>query len=299
MFGGSHGRARRPIIAYGSPVRIYPGSLNQTDQEKKNVKTSPMLYAAAAVAALAFASATVTMSVSTPAIAQAAQDDTIATTNGNLVIHPVHHAGVVFTWNGKRIVADPTNFPPDEKSGAAAFRGAAPPDLILITHEHGDHFSVPTLTELVGPNTIIVAPQSVYGMLPPALQMKAKAMKNGDKQTYAGVAIEAVPEYNTTPDRLMFHPKGRDNGYVMNLGGKRVYLAGDTEETPELKALPNIDVAFVPMNLPYTMTEDAAATWVKDFKPKIVYPYHYGMSDVNKFKTLVGSASDVRLRKWY
>ena len=263
------------------------------------MKTSHMFYAAAAVAALALASATVTVSVSTPAIAQAAQDDTIATTNGNLVIHPVHHAGVVFTWNGKRIVADPTNFPPDEKSGAAAFRGAAPPDLILITHEHGDHFSVPTLTELTGPNTIIVAPQSVYGMLPPALQMKTKVMKNGDKQTFAGVAIDAVPEYNTTPDRMMFHPKGRDNGYVLNLGGKRVYLAGDTEETPELKTLANIDVAFVPMNLPYTMTEEAAATWVKDFKPKIVYPYHYGMSDVNKFKTLVGSASDVRLRKWY
>ena len=258
------------------------------------MKTSHFLYAAVAAAALTLASATVTLT--TPA---AAQDDSIATTNGNLVIHPVHHAGVVLSWNGKRIVADPTNFPPDNNSGAAAFRGAAAPDLILITHEHGDHFSVPTLTELAGPNTVIVAPQSVFGMMPPALQAKTKVMKNGDKQTYAGVAIEAVPEYNVTADRLMFHPKGRDNGYVLSLGGKRVYLAGDTEETPELKNLPNIDVAFVPMNLPYTMTEDAAATWVKDFKPKIVYPYHYGMSDVNKFKTAVGSASDVRLRKWY
>ena len=101
-------------------------------------------------------------------------------------------------------------------------------------------------------------------------------MKNGDKGDYAGVNVEAVPEYNVTPARLMYHPKGRDNGYVLNLGGKRVYLAGDTEETPELKNLPNIDVAFVPMNLPFTMTEEAAATWVKDFKPKIVYPYHYG-----------------------
>ena len=135
--------------------------------------------------------------------------------------------------------------------------------------------------------------------MPAPLQAKTKVMKNGDKQTYAGVPIEAVVEYNTTPDRLMYHPKGRDNGYVLNLGGKRVYLAGDTEETPELKTLANIDVAFVPFNLPYTMTEEAAATWVKDFKPKIVYPYHTGMSDVNKFKTLVGNASDVRLRKWY
>jgi L-ascorbate metabolism protein UlaG (beta-lactamase superfamily) len=264
------------------------------------VKLSHLLGAAAAVAALALASATIP--VSAPALAaQAAanQDDTIATTNGNLVIHPVHHAGVVLTWNGKRIVVDPTTFPPGPASGAADFRAATPPDLILITHEHGDHFSVPTLTDLAGPNTVIVAPQSAFDMLPAPLKAKAKVMKNGDKGDYAGVNVEAVPEYNTTPARLMYHPKGRDNGYVLNLGGKRVYLAGDTEETPELKTLPNIDVAFVPMNLPFTMTEEAAATFVKDFKPKIVYPYHYGMSDVNKFAMLVGNASEVRLRKWY
>jgi len=263
------------------------------------VKKVHFLGAAAAAAMLAFAAATVSVSVTTPALAQAAQDDTVATTNGNLVIHPVHHAGVVFTWNGKRIVADPTSFPPGPSSGAADFKGANPPDLILITHEHGDHFSVPTLTELAGPNTIIVAPQSVYGMMPPALQAKTKVMKNGDKQTYAGVPIEAVVEYNVTPDRLMFHPKGRDNGYVLTMGGKRVYLAGDTEETPELRTLPNIDIAFIPFNLPYTMTEEQAATWVKDFKPKIVYPYHFGMSDVPKFTQLVGNASEVRVRKWY
>ena len=264
------------------------------------MKKIHFLGAAAAVALLALGAGAVSVSTSPALAAQAAaQDDQVATTNGNLTIHPVHHAGVVLTWNGKRIVADPTTFPPGPNSGAADFRGAAPPDLILITHEHGDHFSVPTLTELAGPNTVIVVPQSVMGMLPAALQSKAKVMKNGDKATYAGVAIEAVPEYNVTPDRLMFHPKGRDNGYVLNLGGKRVYLAGDTEETPELKNLPNIDIAFVPMNLPYTMTVDAAATWVKDFKPKIVYPYHYGESDVNKFSMLVGNASEVRLRKWY
>jgi L-ascorbate metabolism protein UlaG (beta-lactamase superfamily) len=263
------------------------------------VKTTRLFGAAAAVALLALASTTLNVSLSTPVAAQAAQDDKLATSNGDVVIHPVHHAGIVLTWNGKRIVADPTSFPPGDKSGAADFKGAAAPDLILITHEHGDHFSVPTLTDLVGPNTVIVAPQSVFGMMPPALQAKTKVMKNGDKGTFAGVPIEAVVEYNTTPDRLMYHPKGRDNGYVLTMGGKRVYLAGDTEETPELKNLPNIDVAFVPMNLPYTMTEEAAATWVKDFKPKVVYPYHYGMSDVKKFATLVGSASEVRLRKWY
>jgi len=263
------------------------------------VKHIRILGAAAAIAALMFASATVSVSLSTPAVAQAAQDDQVATNNGNLTIHPVHHAGVVLTWNGKRIVADPTTFPPGPNSGAADFRGANPPDLILITHEHGDHFSVPTLTELAGPNTVIVAPQSVYGMLPPALQAKTKVMKNGERATYAGVPLEAVTSYNTTAERLMYHPKGRDNGYVLNLGGKRLYIAGDTEETPELKTLPNIDIAFIPMNLPYTMTVDAAAQWVKDFRPKIVYPYHYAESDVNKFRMLVGNTSEVRLRKWY
>src|SRR6187551_1904293 len=169
-----------------------------------NVRPTHLLGAVAAAAVLALASVTMSVSVTEPAIAAAAAtgDDTVQTSNGPLVIHPVHHAGLVFTWNGKRIVADPTSFPPG-KNGAADFKGAAPPDLILITHEHGDHFDVPTLTDLVGPNTIIVAPQSVYGMMPAALQAKTKVMKNGDKQTYAGVPIEAVVEYNTTPDRMM------------------------------------------------------------------------------------------------
>ncbi len=254
---------------------------------------------AAAVLCLALASAAVPLLSPVPAAAQAAQDDQIATSNGNLTIHPVHHAGLVLTWNGKRIVADPTAFPPGDKSGAADFRGPAPPDLILITHEHGDHFSVPTLTDLAGPNTVLVVPQSVYGMLPGALQAKAKVMKNGDKGNYAGVPIDAVVEYNTTKERQQYHPKGRDNGYILTLGGKRIYLAGDTEEAPELRNLPNIDVAFIPMNLPYTMTVEEAAKWVKDFRPKIVYPYHFMGSDVEKFKMLVGDASDVRLRKWY
>ncbi len=141
------------------------------------MKTTRIFGAAAAVAILALASGAVSVSVSTPAIAQAAQDDQIPTTNGNLVIPPVHHAGMVLTWNGKRIVADPTAFPPDPtKNGAADFKGANAPDLILITHEHDDHFSVLTLTELAGPNTVIVAPQSVYAKMPPALQAKPRRL---------------------------------------------------------------------------------------------------------------------------
>jgi hypothetical protein len=188
---------------------------------------------------MAMASAAVPLLSPVPAMAQAAQDDQIPTSNGNLTIHPVHHAGVVLTWNGKRIVADPTSFPPGDKSGAADFKGANPPDLILITHEHGDHFSVPTLTELVGPNTVIVAPQSVYGMMPAALQAKTKVMKNGEKGTYAGVPIEAVVEYNTTAERQMYHPKGTrqwlcpDNGRQADLPRRRYRRSTGTEEPAE------------------------------------------------------------------
>jgi L-ascorbate metabolism protein UlaG (beta-lactamase superfamily) len=220
--------------------------------KENNMKTIRILVATL-VGALTFAIVTGSLSLPGKVLAQANQDDQIPTTQGNLVIHPVHHGSVVLTWNGKRIVVDPAPWPVGPNSAAVDFRAANPPDLILVTHEHPDHFSVPTLSDLAGPNSVIVVPQDIYGMLPAALQAKAKRMKNGDKGTYVGVAIEAVPAYNVTADRLAFHPKGRDNGYVLTLGGKRVYFAGDVEETPELKSLPNIDVAFVPMNLPYTM----------------------------------------------
>ena len=156
---------------------------------------------------------------------------------------------------------------------------------------------------MAGPNTVIVAPQNVHDAMPADLQAKTKVMKNGDKSTLGAVGIEAVAMYNTSPDRLKFHPKGDGNGYVLTFANKRIYIAGDTEETPELAHLPNIDVAFIPMNLPYTQTVEAAAKWVKDFKPKMVFPYHYslqdGYADTAAFEKLVGNASVVRLRKWY
>lgn len=140
--------------------------------------------------------------------------------------------------------------------------------------------------------------------MPADLQAKVKAMNNGDRAMLGGVGVEAVAMYNITPARLNFHPKGQGNGYILTFGDKRVYIAGDTEETPELAHLANIDLAFIPANLPYTQTVEAAAKWVKDFRPKIVFPYHYRnqdgtTSDMAAFETLVGNASLVRLRKWY
>jgi L-ascorbate metabolism protein UlaG (beta-lactamase superfamily) len=227
-------------------------------------------------------------------------DDTIPTAAGPVALHAIHHAALTLTLNGLTILVDPA---PLQSGGAPAdptveFKALPAPGLILITHDHDDHFNVPILEAVAGKATI-VAPKEVIDKMPADLQTKTKAMANGDTATIDGVAIEAFPMYNTTPDRQQFHPKGGGNGYILTMGDKRIYIAGDTEETPEMKALTNIDVAFLPMNVPYTMDIQHAAAAVKDFKPKVVYPYHYHGSDVEAFKTLVGDAADVRLLQWY
>ncbi len=228
-------------------------------------------------------------------------DDMVMTDKGDLTVHPFHHASVMLNWNGVNILVDPAPPVSGDKPAdvTAEYTAAAKPDIVLVTHEHGDHFNADILQSVVAEGTTLVASQSVVDKMPDALKGKAKVMANGDTMTVKDVQIEAVPSYNTSAEKQKFHPKGRDNGYILTLGGKRVYIAGDSEDTPEMKALQNIDVAFVPMNLPYTMDVEHAAEAVKAFKPKIVYPYHYGESDVNAFKTMVGDASDVRLLKWY
>ena len=229
-------------------------------------------------------------------------DDRIATDKGDLVIHPFHHASMLITWNGIHILVDPAPVMGGPKPAdiTAEYKAEPTPDLILVTHEHPDHFNVPILEAVTGADTVLVTCQDVADKMPGDLKAKTKILANGASLTVKGVPITAVPAYNTTPERMKFHPEARhDNGYVLTLGGKRIYIAGDTEETPEMKALKNIDAAFLPMNLPYTMTIEQAAQAVKDFRPKIVYPYHYAGSDVKAFKTLVGDAADVRLLKWY
>jgi L-ascorbate metabolism protein UlaG (beta-lactamase superfamily) len=234
---------------------------------------------------------------------EAAMDDTIATNDGALQIHAVHHASLVLTWKGKHIFIDPA--PVDETGdAAAAFKALPKPDVIIYTHGHFDHFSAGVLQAIAAPNTEIVAPQEVAAGIPTPLQGKVHVLANGDKSAIDGIAVEAVPAYNTTPEHTKFHPKGKGNGYVLTLGGKRVYIAGDTEEAPELAHLQNIDVAFLPMNQPYTLTVEAAAQWVKDFKPHTVYPYHFrngdgSKSDLSAFKAAIAGASDVKVLDWY
>jgi L-ascorbate metabolism protein UlaG (beta-lactamase superfamily) len=158
---------------------------------------------------------------------------------------------------------------------------------------------VSTLQALGAEEIGLTAPKIVVDGLPEPMKAKAKPIGNGETSEVAGLPLAAVAAYNTTPDRLKFHPKGVGNGYVLTIGDKRIYMAGDTEDIPEMRALTGIDVAFLPMNLPYTMTEEQAADAVRAFKPKVVYPYHYKGSDPKKFATLVGDASEVRLVDWY
>jgi L-ascorbate metabolism protein UlaG (beta-lactamase superfamily) len=236
------------------------------------------------------------LSLATVVSASSHSDTTIATAKGPLVIHPIEHATFVMEWNGKIIAVDPIG-------GVAAFEAFERPDLILITHTHGDHLSVDTVRGLATSSTMIVAPASVAEEF--SSSDRITVIANGESVEWGSSLIEAVPMYNLTPERQSFHPKGRGNGYVVTLGGTRVYIAGDTEDIPEMRALENIDVAFVCMNLPYTMDVEAAADAVLEFKPKVVIPYHYrgkgGMSDLDVFRSLVARDPniEVRLLDWY
>ncbi len=225
------------------------------------------------------------------AAAQLPTPDKLPATGGDITIAPINHATLQLTYAGKVIDVDPV-------AAAGTFAGLAAPDVILITDIHGDHLDPATVKKLSKPMTTVVAPQAAAAQLEHPV-----VMANGDKKTVEGVEIEAVPMYNLTRGPSagqLFHDKGRGNGYVLTLGGKRIYIAGDTEGVPEMRALKNIDVAFIPMNLPYTMTEAEAADAVKAFKPKIVYPYHYRGSDPKKFEdALKGSGVEVRIRDWY
>lgn len=231
--------------------------------------------------------------------AQRPAPDQLATQKGAVTLQPIQHGSVVLSWNKKTVYIDPYG-------GPAGYTGLAAPDLILITDIHGDHMDLKTLEAINTDKAKIVAPQAVADKLPAALKEKVMVLANGQKTTQAGIDITAIPMYNLpeTPDSR--HTKGRGNGYVLQIGGKNIYFSGDTEDIPEMRALKNIDVAFVCMNLPYTMDVNQAAQAVLAFKPKVVYPYHYrgqnGLSDVNEFKKLVNQGNkniEVRLRNWY
>ena len=217
--------------------------------------------------------------------------DAIPAANGEIRVTPINHATMMLQFGGKVIGVDPT--------GQGDYTDLPKADLILITDIHGDHMDRASIDKWKKPSTVVVAPASVAKTI-----TEAQVINNGEKKTIAGIEIEALPMYNMVrgpkPGEL-FHDKGRGNGYVLTLGGKRIYISGDTEATSEMKALKNIDVAFVCMNLPYTMTAQEAADAVKAFKPKIVYPYHSRGTNTEEFAAAVKGTPgvEVRLRNWY
>lgn len=219
----------------------------------------------------------------------AAAPESFSTSAGTLQLTPIQHASLVIQAGGKVLYLDPAQ---------GKFDGLPQADYILLTDIHGDHLAPPIINKLKKADTVIVGPKSVA-----AQTTVTKVLSNGEKTTLGPFAVEAVPMYNLTRGPSagkLFHDKGRGNGYILTYGGKRFYFSGDTEVTPEMKALKNIDVAFVCMNLPYTMTPEEAAEGVRAFHPAIVYPYHYMGSDLNEFaKALAGSGIDVRIRNWY
>lgn len=199
-------------------------------------------------------------------------------------VTPISHATMVLTISGQTIYTDPVG-------GAEAFKSQPDPSLILVTDIHPDHLNADTLSAIAKQDTVIVVPKAVSDMLPKNLPGTIVILKNGETTTQKSIGIEAVPMYNIPESTSAFHTKGRGNGYILSSSGKRVYIAGDTSATSEMKALKNIDIAFIPMNLPYTMSVEEAAQGVLAFKPKVVHPYHYreqnGFSNIKKFKELV------------
>ena len=218
----------------------------------------------------------------------AAAPEEFATSAGPLRLTPIQHASLMIQAGGKVLYIDPAQ---------GKYDGLPPADYILITDIHGDHMAPAIVDKLKKPGTVILAPKAVAERM-----SGCTVISNGETRMIGDFKVEAIPMYNLKPaaNGTIFHDKGRGNGYVLTYGGKRFYFSGDTAGTPEMKALRNIDVAFVCMNLPYTMPPEEATEAVRAFHPAIVYPYHYLGSDLTVFqKALAGSGIEVRLRDWY
>jgi L-ascorbate metabolism protein UlaG (beta-lactamase superfamily) len=221
------------------------------------------------------------------AAAQKYESDVFETSAGSLKITFLGHGSLIFTLREKTIYVDPV-------SQWADFSQFPRADVILLTHEHSDHLDAKALALLRTDKTVVVGPEActkeIKGM---------QIMRNGDRQTIEGMSIEAVPAYNIVHMRSPgqpFHPKGSGNGYVIAFGDKRVYVAGDTENIPEMKQLKGIDIAFLPMNLPYTMTSEMVADAARSCRPKILYPYHYGNTDTARIVDLLKGDKDIEVR---
>lgn len=218
------------------------------------------------------------------------EKDTIKTSKGDLIITFIGHGTLMFELNDYIIHIDPVMREADYSKLPKA-------DLILVTHEHFDHLDKEAINKIIKDNTLIIVSKSCESAI--TGMKNTKILRNSENYKVGEIVIEAIPAYNIVnkrPDGKPFHSKGDGNGYVINIADKRIYIAGDTENIPEMKQLKNIDIAFLPMNLPYTMTPEMVADAAKAFRPKILYPYHYGNTDTNKLVELMKGERDIELR---
>jgi len=227
--------------------------------------------------------------VSLPATSNDFEEDILSTSQGDLKITCIGHGTLMFTFGGKIIHIDPVFRYADYTKMPKA-------DLILVTHEHGDHLDDVAIQDLTKEGTALICTEKCMEQVNIESSI---IMKNGDTQTVQGIKIEAIPAYNIKhmrSENSPFHPEGEGNGYVLTFSDKRVYVAGDTENTPEMKALEYIDVAFLPMNLPYTMTPEMVADAARAFEPKVLYPYHFGDTDTSQLVELLKDTPDIEVR---
>ena len=225
--------------------------------------------------------------VSSSSAVEAFETDVVKTSGGDLTITFIGHGTLMFSFGGKTIHVDPW-------SRLADYAKLPKADIVLLTHDHPDHFDPAALKLVSSEKTAFILAQDCRDR-----GFKGTVMKNGDTTTVSGIRIEAVPAYNIVgkrPDGQPFHPRGSGNGYIMTFGGTRVYVAGDTENTPEMKRLRRIDIAFLPMNLPYTMTPEMVADAALAFKPKILYPYHFGETDTSRLVELLKGTPSIEVR---
>ena len=212
------------------------------------------------------------------------ESDTFEAPAGPVTFTFIGHGTLMIQAGGTVIHVDPV--------GSYADYGRLPKaDLVLVTHEHQDHLDAAAVAKLGRSGTVVLANAAAAGAL-----QGAAALGNGESREVKGVRVEAVPAYNTTAGRDRFHPRGRGNGYLLTVAGLRVYVAGDSEDTAEMKALKGVDVAFLPMNQPYTMTPEQVAAAAKAFRPKVLYPYHYGDTDAGRLQALLKGEAGIEVR---